>query len=101
MILLKEAQEAIDAWKRESEFEVAGGVWKGKPSLHDIDVVVERENLQAFFGAVEARKVACPIEIYIPLPGHADKLLTALRATTYQAIKGRLMSGVRFNKIRV
>lgn len=101
MITLSEAKEAIAAWKEHSDFEVAGGVWKGKPFVHDIDLVVRNENVQAVLSALSKRKAACEVELYIPFEGHEEKLLNALRATTYEAISGRLMSGVRFRKLKV
>ena len=108
MITLKDALDAVEVWKGESSFEVAGGVWKGKPVVHDIDLVVKSENVQAVFGAVSRNKVACAVEIYIPAtPNDEERLLVWLRAHRNEiyGAKGKygraLNEGLHFSKMKI
>jgi hypothetical protein len=102
MVSLAEADQAVGKWlSLGAKFDVAGGIWKRKPVVHDIDLVVKRENLGSVLRVVSANKARVPVEIYIPYDGFEAKLLIALRATTYEAINQRLMAGLRYSKRRV
>jgi len=93
--------------------EIAGGVYKSKPSVHDIDIVVENARVYKGIGgsAIDLISMCAlsaikdipdadrvPIEFYITTPEHFDRLLLALRSHRCDVIKGRLMTGLKFRK---
>ena len=101
MISLSEAQEAVSAWQSESRFEVGGGCFKGKPELHDIDLVVREEDVPNVVKAVKGHIPPVPVELYIADENNYPGLLRAIRASTYEAISQRLMKGLHFRKMRI
>ena len=102
MISLSEADRYVLEWKlKGAKFEIAGGVWKKKPVLHDIDLVVETRHLENVAETVKANKPPVPVELYHTNAVNFPKLLHALRATTYEAISQRLMAGLSFRKVRI
>lgn len=88
--------------------EIAGGIWKGKPNPHDIDIVVEGSRLGSTIDLLSScafsvvkdipDKERIPIEFYIVERDMFDRLLSALRAHRHEVIKGKMMSGLRFSK---
>jgi hypothetical protein len=85
-------------------FEVVGGLYKGKPNVHDIDLVVRLSDWEnsIFFSTLRSLNGKPPavVEFYIADDVNYEPLCTALRATTHEAIKGRLMKGLRYRKRR-
>lgn len=82
-------------------FDVGGGAWKKKPFLHDIDLVVREKDWLQVRQAVQARKPPVPVELYIADERNYPGLLRVIRASTYECINGRLMSGLRFRKEKI
>jgi predicted nucleotidyltransferase len=101
MIDRYEASEYIEAWQKESVFEAGGGYFKGKPTLHDIDLVVREENVPGVVKAVKSYIPSVPVELYIADGNNYPGLLRAIRASTYEAISQRLMKGLHFRKMRI
>ena len=91
--------------------EVAGGVFKGKRNPHDIDIVIEAENYTPVLrellihcsGVIkdtqDAKTIPETVEFYIATPEHFPRLLEALRSSTWDCIRHRKMSGVRYSKL--
>ena len=103
-----EAMLLVGEWKAQGlEFELVGSLWrhentgKKKEFVHDIDLLVKPENVDAILKAVSRSKASLLIELYIPVDSHYEGLLTALRAGKYRCIHERLMAGLKFSKKRI
>jgi len=91
--------------------EVAGSVWKGGERhewVHDLDIVMREADweanlnvLKALVNEAEADKLPLAVEFYIAEDSMYRGVLDALRATHYEVIKGRMMKGLRFRKMRL
>lgn len=101
-ITLRDADALVAAWRRSGAiFDDVGGVWKRKPTLHDIDILAHDRNLALVEQIVRANKSKVPVEIYHTDITHYQGLLFALRSGTWDMIHGKLMKGLRFGKVRI
>jgi hypothetical protein len=85
--------------------EIGGGIYKGKPEVHDIDIVVkadypdEEQEVQAIGSKFALNSdVDVPIEFYIADSYNYDGLLKAIRAHRHEVIKWRMMKGLKYKK---
>jgi hypothetical protein len=88
--------------------DVVGGIYKKKPSPHDIDIIVEGNGNNTEIDLLSKCALSIvkdikdedrvPIEFYIADVKNYLPLRDALRAHRYQIIRDKMMSGLRFRK---
>jgi hypothetical protein len=102
-------EECLEFWKllKSSGFEgdLVGGAYKGKAKIHDLDLLCYTGDLESNIELVRGIKLSynftTPIELYSCSWDMYDGLKKALRATTYESIRERLMKGLRFKKVKL
>ena len=100
MIKLAEAKKTYQALQRKGlNAEYVGGLWKGKEVLHDIDLIVRYKDSVHDIDIIKRSKIKAPIELYVVDDSMYVRLRKALRSTTYEAIQGRLMKGLKFKRV--
>ena len=83
--------------------EAAGSLFKPqKQRCSDIDIVIRERDWQSFFCVLMgiSGQPPVPVEFYVCEDVFYEPLLSALRASRYEVIRGRLMKGLRFQKRR-
>jgi len=106
MIDLNTGKQTVEMMKRKGLVgEIAGGIFKQKPYLKDIDLVVKEKDVLRAVTIVTAMRVKdqlnVPVEVYTCSDDMYDRLLSVLRTSTYIVINNRLMTGLRFRKVRI
>ena len=100
MIKLADAKRVYQSLQRKGlNAEYVGGLWKGKEVLHDIDLIVRYKDSVHDIDIIKLSKIKAPIELYVVDDSMYARLRKALRATTHEAIQGRLMKGLRFKRM--
>jgi hypothetical protein len=100
MITYIRALRIVDELKhRGLKAEIVGGIHKKKDVLHDIDLITREKNAAKDIAIIKSIRTTTPIELYVTSTEHYQGLRRALRATTYAAIQGRLMKGLRFKRM--
>jgi hypothetical protein len=100
------AQEYVnDLYEQITGVAIAGSVWKQeKENIRDIDLVVDRDQVEKVRDAIEANPPPIPVELYVPKVEEGttrDWLRDVKRATRYENIHSRLNAGMRYNRIRI
>jgi hypothetical protein len=100
VVKLVEAKRIYQLLRRKGlNAEYVGGLFKGKEVLHDIDLIVRYKDAVKDIDIIKRSKIRAPIELYIVDDSMYVRLRKALRATTYEAIQGRLMKGLQYKRM--
>jgi DNA polymerase/3'-5' exonuclease PolX len=102
LIALEKAEAIVANLKRKGlQAEVVGGIHKKKEYLHDIDLICRSRYIDKNIQVIRNAKLRFPVELYAADDEMYMRLKKALRATTWEAIQGRLMKGLRYKKMKL
>lgn len=106
MVSLEKGLELWSILKDEGfKGDLVGGAFKGKSSIHDLDLLCldkyTEYNSQLVKEVKKSNSLGVPIELYYCTSTMYPGLKKALRSTTYENIKGKLMKGLRYRRSRL